>query len=84
MAARMRGARAISARPSAAMVPNHTSVMGPNALPTFDVPKRCTMNSRSRIATVTATTDFSIAGATTLSPSTAPSTEMAGVMMPSP
>ena len=66
------------------MTRNQVSVIGPNARPTFAVPNRCTMNSSSRMPIVIGTTKCERAGVAISMPSTAPSTEMAGVMMPSP
>ena len=48
------------------------------------VPRRCIANSPIRIASAIGKTKSSSAGVTSLRPSTAESTEMAGVMMPSP
>ncbi len=48
------------------------------------VPRRCTRNSPSRITRVSGTTKGSAAEVATFSPSTAESTEMAGVITPSP
>jgi hypothetical protein len=52
--------------------------------PTAAVPLRCTRNSTTMIAAVMGTTASSSDGWTTLSPSTADSTEIAGVIMLSP
>jgi hypothetical protein len=65
-------------------MPNHTAITGPKAFPTTPVPKRWTANSTVRIASVIGTTSDSTLGAATSRPSTADSTEMAGVIMPSP
>ena len=83
-AVRIHGDAAISCRPSAAMVTNHTSMMGPNALPTRSVPSRCAKNSMARITSVIGTMNRATLGSAISSPSMAPSTDMAGVMMPSP
>ena len=83
-AARMDGCCAISTAPSVAIVTNHTSVMGPKALPTRSVPNRCTKKSVARITTVMGTMYCASEGTANSSPSMAPSTLMAGVMMPSP
>ena len=57
---------------------------GPNSRPTAPVPKRWMANSTVRIASAIGTTSESSDGATTSRPSTADSTEIAGVIMPSP
>ncbi len=48
------------------------------------VPRLCTRNSPTRIAIVIGTTNGPKTGVATSSPSTALSTEIAGVIMPSP
>jgi hypothetical protein len=48
------------------------------------VPKRWNMNSAVRMTSVIGTIQWRSAGAATCRPSTAPSTEIAGVMTPSP
>jgi hypothetical protein len=48
------------------------------------VPKRWIANSPARMASAIGTTSVSIEGETTSRPSTAESTEIAGVIMPSP
>ena len=70
--------------PRAAIVTNQTNMIGPNALPTRSVPNRCAEKSTSNSTIVTGTMKRSSPGAMTITPSTAPSTEMAGVMIPSP
>ena len=65
-------------------VMNQTSVTGPKALPMPPVPKRCTANSTVSTSKVIGITTSCSAGATTSRPSTADSTEIAGVMTPSP
>ena len=57
---------------------------GPNTLPTTPVPFFCTANSPMRMITVIGSTAFCSTGACTSRPSTADSTEMAGVMRLSP
>ena len=52
--------------------------------PTTLVPKRCTANSTVMIASVIGTTSGAIDGDATSRPSTADSTEIAGVIMLSP
>jgi hypothetical protein len=70
--------------PSTAIIANQITITGPNTAPTLAVPCFWNRNSRIRIITVAGTTARSMAGAASETPSTAPSTEMAGVMMPSP
>ena len=70
--------------PSAAMATNHSSMMGPKNLPMPAVPCFCTKNRQNRITNVSGITYWAKAGETTSRPSTADSTEMAGVMTPSP
>ena len=66
------------------MVTNQTTIIGPKTRPTLAVPRFWTRNSANRMATVIGTTNVRSAGVTTSRPSTAPRTEIAGVMMPSP
>ena len=68
----------------AAMLPNQSSITGPKTIPTVAVPRFWMAKSRTRMSTVAGTTAGFIAGVTTMSPSMAPSTLMAGVMTPSP
>ena len=57
---------------------------GPNSRPTSAVPRDCSMNSATRMASDTGTTRGVKAGVTADRPSTALITETAGVMMASP
>ena len=66
------------------MVANHTTMTGPKTLPTASVPRRCTANKPTRITQANGTTRSSNADEATSNPSTALTTEMAGVMSPSP
>ena len=70
--------------PHAPMATNQAIITGPNTRPTAAVPRRCTRNSTTMITAVIGTTSSSSDGSTTLSPSTADSTEIAGVIMLSP
>ena len=70
--------------PNAPTTRNQTNMIGPNRRPTVAVPSRCSMNSTTRIAEAIGTTRCSSDGAATSTPSTADSTEIAGVIMPSP
>jgi hypothetical protein len=83
-AASTEGSRAIQIRPSPASVPNQRSMTGPNTAPTLAVPRLWNRNRPIRMPIVIGTTYGSKKGVATPSPSTALSTEMAGVIMPSP
>ena len=73
-----------SCRPAIASSVNHSPMIGPNHRPTAPVPKRWIVNSTARITSVIGTTSSCRLGSTTSMPSTADSTEIAGVIMPSP
>jgi hypothetical protein len=73
-----------SVRPPTARTVNHNAITGPNSRPTASVPKRWIANSPVNTASAIGTTSDSSAGVATLSPSTADSTEIAGVIIPSP
>ena len=66
------------------MVTNHTTITGPKRRPTRSVPCRWMANTPTSMTTVIGTTYGSNTEVTTLRPSTALSTVMAGVIMPSP
>ena len=66
------------------MAANQTRVMGPKNLPMSAVPRFCIKNRPNRISRVSGITALLKVGETTSRPSTADSTEMAGVMTPSP
>ncbi len=83
-AARIPGCEPIPPRPQAAITVNHTSITGPNRRPTAAVPTRWPANSSTMITAVIGTTRWPSDGCTTFSPSTADSTEIAGVIMLSP
>ena len=70
--------------PSTAMVANQIKVMGPKNLPMPAVPRFCTQNKPNKITSVSGMTYFLNVGEMTSRPSTADSTEMAGVITPSP
>ena len=78
------GSWLICQTPVAASTANQTRMIGPKALPTRRVPWRWTRNRPIRMPTEIGTTQVLSAGATTSSPSAAPSTEIAGVMTLSP
>jgi hypothetical protein len=65
-------------------VANQSSITGPNTAPMLAVPRLWTANRPIRIATVIGTTYGRNIGVATSSPSTALSTEIAGVIMLSP
>ncbi len=66
------------------MTVNHTAITGPNSRPTAPVPSRWIRNRPMMITAVTGSTISRTDGAATSTPSTADSTEMAGVIMLSP
>ena len=81
----MPGCCATEAAPATARIVNHTAITGPNSRPTAPVPKRWMRNSTVMIASVIATTNELQRSARRPSrPSTADSTEIAGVIIPSP
>ena len=80
----MFGAPMIPRRPSTAIARNQSSITGPNMLPMNVDPLRWTMNRPTKMATLIGTTTGASRGASSFKPSTALSTEMAGVMTPSP
>jgi hypothetical protein len=70
--------------PHAPIATNHRIITGPKNRPTVAVPCRCTANSATMITAVIGTIHSTNRGSTTLRPSTADSTEIAGVIMLSP
>ena len=70
--------------PQAPIAVNQTIITGPNRRPTAAVPCRWTANSATMMTAVIGTIHSSNVGSTTLRPSTADSTEIAGVIMLSP
>ena len=70
--------------PAAPIAVNHTIITGPKSEPTRWVPYLWAANSSTMITAVIGTTYWSKEGSTSLSPSTAESTEIAGVIMLSP
>ena len=83
-ALRIDGSFAISSPPKSAMLPNHSSITGPNTRPIFVVPPRWNRKRMKSTTTLIGTTRCRSAGVATSMPSTAPSTDTAGVMTPSP
>ncbi len=63
---------------------NHTTVIGPKYLAMCVVPRDCTANKPTRMMTDRGMTYWPKAGETSFKPSTADSTEIAGVMTASP
>ena len=70
--------------PTLAMATNQATITGPKIRPTFAVPKRWNENRPTRMARLRGTTHRPRSGDSTASPSTAPSTVMGGVIIPSP
>ncbi len=70
--------------PARPIATNHSSITQPNTEPIRDVPTRWTQNRPIRIAAEIGTTSSLNAGFCSEIPSTAPSTETAGVITPSP
>jgi hypothetical protein len=80
----MRGSRRIQGRPAAAIVANQTSETGPNQEPMRVVPPRWTRKSAIKITSAIGQISGEVPGMATSRPSIADSTEMAGVIIPSP
>ena len=83
-ACRMAGAKKMLAAPNTPMTTNQATMTGPNSRPMLSVPRCWITNSPIRITSVTGTMNFSNPGATSFNPSIADSTDIAGVMTPSP
>src|SRR5262249_46904780 len=83
-ARRISGEPAISTAPRRPMMTNQPSMIGPNTPPTRAVPKRWPMKRRRSTAKVPGTTRWRSSGTAISMPSRARSTEMAGVIPPSP
>ena len=84
MAETMLGCAAILTSPPTARITNQIRMIGPNADAMRAVPWLCTANSPIRIARLMISTNGSNIGVTRLRPSTAESTEIAGVIIASP
>ena len=80
----MPGCAATSAAPATPIATNQTIITGPKTRPTAAVPQRWTAKRGHRMTSANGTTSADRAGAATSRPSTAESTEMAGVMTLSP
>ena len=70
--------------PRIEIVANQTSVTGPKKRPMPPVPRFCTANRQNNTTSVSGITQSLKRGDTTSRPSMADSTEIAGVMTPSP
>ena len=70
--------------PSPAMATNQSTMTGPKTFPIPAVPRRCAMKSVMRMRTAMGTTYCRNAGVATSMPSSAPRTDTAGVITPSP
>ncbi len=68
----------------AASARNQTTVIGPNSRDTFSVPCDCIQNSATSTAMATGVTACANIGCTNFRPSTADTTEIAGVITASP
>ena len=66
------------------MATNHSAITGPKTRPTLPVPRHCTANSATMTTTLIGSTYCCSSGVETSRPSTADSTEIAGVITPSP
>ena len=71
-------------RPTTANVTNQTAMMGPNRKPTAPLPRLCIENRQTNTTAAIGTTYGVTIGDTMRRPSTALSTDMAGVIMASP
>ena len=78
------GSRMMPEIPRAPSTTNHSTITGPKRIPMRAVPCFWIRNSPTSNATVIGTTQCSRPGSATFMPSTAESTEMAGVIMLSP
>ena len=70
--------------PMTASARNHSAITGPKIAPTRALPRRCSQNKPSSTSTVSGTTQCDSEGAATFRPSMAESTEIDGVITPSP
>jgi len=77
------GWRTMLTIPSAAIVRNHSTMMGLKKAEILEVPSLWSANSPTSVVTVSGSTQGSKAGDFSWSPSKADSTEIAGVMIPS-
>ena len=84
MANRISGVIAMERTPSTAITRNQIKTTGPNRRPIRPVPRFWIRKSPSRMTRVTGSTSGANSGSSSLMPSTAERTEIAGVSMPSP
>ena len=84
MASNTNGCCTISIIPSTPITTNQTTITGPNTRPTLRVPRHCIANSITITTTQIGSTYCCNSGAETSRPSTADSTDIAGVITPSP
>ena len=80
----MLGVSMMCETPSKASTANHTIMIGPNTLPIAPVPLLCTAKRATRMHSAMGMTQSLNEVDTSPSPSTAASTEIAGVITPSP
>src|SRR6185312_2250099 len=78
------GSSRMCSTPATAIDRNQITMIGPNIAATFAVPRLCAANSTMRITTVSGATYSLNDGLASVSPSTADSTEIAGVITESP
>ena len=78
------GSRVMPATPSTAIATNQTTMIGPKRRPTLSVPYFWITKMPTMIVSDSGSTYGSKSGVATVRPSIAPSTVMAGVIMPSP
>ncbi len=71
-------------KPITVMAANQINMTGPNILPMLAVPRGCSANNATSTNTVAGSTYGSNAGIARWRPSSAESTEIAGVIAPSP
>ena len=80
----MFGAWTMPRTPRTTSTRNHTTITGPNSLPIFSVPRLCMAKSPIRMTSVSGRMNGCSVEVSTPRPSTALSTDIAGVSMPSP
>ena len=79
-AVRISGVWMMARRPRSPIETNQSTMIGPKRRPIFSVPRRWMANRATRIPSVPGTTNRCMSASMIESPSTAPSTEIAGVM----
>ena len=78
------GSETMARSPRNPNTPNHKSITGPKMRPMCPVPNRCTANRNTRTTVVSGATHPCKLSSKMVRPSIADSTEMDGVMTPSP